>query len=197
MKKLLSLFLCVAVVIVMTFMPFATNVGATGLNSEVISDLTEENQKVTYKVNHYYQNHFEPGNRLLKSEIYEGYAGELTEAKAIYMLGYTVSTFTQKTISKEGTTFVSIFYRIDKQSGIVASDVNGDTVIDLLDAIYLQRCIAGFDGYDASKVCVFAADCNIDGSVNAKDILTLLSQLAGNKPAVGTPDSEDNWGDWV
>ncbi len=152
---------------------------------------------VKYKINHYYENHYEPGNRLYKTEYKEGYAFEMTEAEALDMLGYTVSTISQKEIQPNGSTTISIFYSIEDDTKAEFSDVNADGVIDLLDAVCLQRCLAGWQGYDQSKVCMYAADCNVDGKVSANDILTLLSQLAGNNPSVGKPDTEDNWGGWV
>lgn len=167
------------------------------LNANVTLYPVWEGQKVTYEVNHYYQDHYEPGNRLLKTEIVEGYAFELTEAKAIEMAGYSVKAFTQKEISPDGNTAISIFYIIDDATKAEFSDVNADGAIDMIDAVDLQRCLAGWQGYRQSKICMYAADCNIDGKISAADILTLLSQLAGNNPPVGTPDSEDNWGEWV
>lgn len=156
-----------------------------------------EAQKVTYKVNHYYQNHYEPGNKLLKTDFLEGYVGDLTEAEAIEMIGYTVNPIAQKTISADGSTVVSIFYTIEDSKKVDFSDVNADGVIDMLDAVYLQRCLANWTGYSYGTVCMYAADCDVNGKINANDLLTLLDQLAGNNPPVGTPDTEDNWGDWV
>lgn len=148
----------------------------------------------TYKVYHYYQDNYAPGYKLYKTDYLEARVGETTTAEAITMLGCNMRPFSQKTVMASGTTFVSIYYT---KGDIVASDVNADGTIDMLDAVYLQRCLANFEGYDTSKICVYAADCNIDGSVGAADVLTLLSQLAGNNPPVGNPKDEDNWGDWV
>ncbi len=147
-----------------------------------------------YKVYHYYELHTKPEKKLYKIEYFEARVGEQTEAKALNMLGYTASEIIQKEITPSGTAIVSVIYSMTNYR---SNDVNYDGTTDMLDIAVLQRCLAGWEGYDHSKVCIYAADCNVDGSVNAGDALTLLEILAGNSPTIGTPDTEDNWGDWV
>ncbi len=147
-----------------------------------------------YQVRHYYELHTKPEKQLFLTEEFEAYAGETTNATALNLLGYKASTVKQQTVAVDGLTVVSIVYDIIKYK---ANDVNYDGSVDMLDAVVLQRCLAGWDGYKHNKVCIYGADTDVNGKINVNDALTLLHILAGNKPAVGTPDIEDDWGAWV
>ncbi len=158
-----------------------------------------EGQTFTYKVNHYYEQHHVSGYNLINVETLEGCAYEQTEAKAITMVGYKAKTITQKAISPDGTTVVSIYYDIDEDAKIKVGDVNADGTTDMLDAVYLQRCVAKWNGYRESKICIYAADCTKDGRLGADDVLKLLNILVGNTSLDfdGSIDDEENWGEWV
>lgn len=147
-----------------------------------------------YQVRHYYELHTKPEKQLFLTEEFEAYSGDTTNAAALNLLGYTASSFRQQIVSATKSTQVTIVYNIKKYR---ANDVNYDGKVDMVDLAVLQRYLAHWDGYDVSKVCIYGADTDVNGGINANDVLTLLHILAGNSPTVGTPDIEDDWGDWI
>ncbi len=187
-KKLLSLVLSLAVVL--AFLPTTVTANTTDTSAEP----TETQQLATYQVRHYFRLHTEPVNALYKVETLEGYVGEKTAAVPLEFLGYKASSVTQRNIAADGSTIINITYSIIEYK---SSDVNYDGEVDMLDAITLERFLAGWDGYDQSSVCIYGADVNVDAKLNANDVLTLLHLLVGNNPAVGKPDLEEDWGEWV
>ncbi len=153
-----------------------------------------QGQVVQYKVKHYIKSYLKPEYVLYKTETVSSYFGEKTTASALSLAGYTAGTVTNKQIALNGTTIINIYYSMN---GKPNSDVNADGTLDMLDAIMLERYLARWDGYDNSNVCLYNADCNIDGKINGNDLLTLLHLLAGNSPEIGQPDTDDEWGDWI
>ncbi len=68
---------------------------------------------VVYHVNHYIQNLDDDGYTLKDDDKLTGVTGESTEALAKNYDGFTVLSFTQKTINGDGSTVVDIKYRRD------------------------------------------------------------------------------------
>ncbi len=59
-------------------------------------------------------------------------------------------------------------------------DINGDGKVNIFDASYIQKHIAGYDGYaDFTKVDTFIADVNGDGKVNIFDASRIQKYVAG------------------
>ena len=61
---------------------------------------------------------------------------------------------------------------------ILYGDVNGDGDVTQLDAFYLARHIAEWDGYEADKLNYPACDVNLDGKVTQVDSFILARHLA-------------------
>lgn len=152
-----------------------------------------------YKVRHYVQKNGASTYDQLYLDSLTGTVGSMTEAKPRELFGYEAETFYQEKISANGTTVVSIYYKRAYSTG----DVNCDGSVDMLDMAYLERYVAGWSGYDTSKVCGYAADCKVDGGVNAKDILLLARHLAGIEDAefgiaASKPSNKDDgFGPWI
>ncbi len=122
----------------------ASSVSAT----EII--IGNSNTPASYTVEHYVESIALPDSIMIKSNLYESFAGMLTEAEEEDFLGYSVDySFKQDHISSDNSTTIAINYTMD---GFETGDVNCDGYIDLLDSTVLQRKAANWEGYDHSKV---------------------------------------------
>lgn len=72
--------------------------------------ISADNATVNYKVQHKLQNIAGNGYDLMESDNGMGIAGTKTKATAKEYTGFTAQSFTQKTISEDGTTVVEILY---------------------------------------------------------------------------------------
>lgn len=150
---------------------------------------------VNYKVCHYVESHLAPQSELFKTEYLSASYGSLTVAKALDMLGYTSSSFSQMTVMSDGTT-ISIYY---KKGDSKTGDVNCDGTIDMLDIAILQRYLAEWNDYGYNAACLYSSDCNKDGKLTISDALLLMDELAGNDTISdgSNGNTEDDWGPWV
>ena len=57
-------------------------------------------------------------------------------------------------------------------------DANGDTEVDVTDAVKILKCIVGNDSFIGNQE--LAADANGDGSVDVTDAVTILKYIVGN-----------------
>lgn len=60
-------------------------------------------------------------------------------------------------------------------------DVNGDGRVDPLDLMILARYVAGWSGYDDSKINTANSDVNCDSRINSADVVILARHLANKK----------------
>ena len=58
-------------------------------------------------------------------------------------------------------------------------DVNMDTIINVLDIIFMVNVVMGIDGFDMSQFML--ADFNYDGIINVLDIISLVNIIIGNE----------------
>lgn len=105
-------------------------------------------------------------------EITESDAALLAEAEYVLpdhtLNGYTVST-TRTYAEENGVAFLAL----DGEE--IVGDCNGDGTRNIVDVIFLNRCIMGADVLHTARRTV--ADCNGDGMVNAADSMALLRLL--------------------
>ncbi|HHZ06328.1 MAG TPA: starch-binding protein [Clostridiales bacterium] len=96
-------------------------------------------------------------------------------ADGIYTLGVTVKDSAGKTAA------ATMQYTISTTE-YVLGDANADGVVNLRDALYIQKCMALLDGYSVDSMTAtqkLAADANKDGSINLRDALKIQQYLAG------------------
>lgn len=60
----------------------------------------------------------------------------------------------------------------------ILGDANGDTEVDVTDAVKILKCIVGNDSFIGNQE--LAADANGDGSVDVTDAVTILKYIVGN-----------------
>lgn len=84
-------------------------------------------------------------------------------------------------LEKDGEIISSKWVRIyDKErSATKYGDINEDDDVDVLDAIYLKRYIAGWYGYNRNSIEKRVADLNRDGLIDTADIMILERHIAG------------------
>ena len=128
---------------------------------------------VNYTVMHYVET--DTGYQLYKVESRKGHSGQLTDAEPLKLLGYTAD-ITQEMLNANETFMLIATYT---KGETVIYDVNCDRSIDMMDIVLLERSLAGWPGYDASRVCSYNADCNADGTVDIADAVILKRFLAG------------------
>lgn len=132
-----------------------------------------------YTVEHYLESHYSMGENLALTETLEGAVGRATTAEPKSFLGYTAdSNILQEYITSDNNTTIAVNYTMD---GFETGDINCDGYVDILDSTLLQRKIAGWVGYDHTKICLYTSDVNTDGDVGTLDTLMLMNALAGNK----------------
>lgn len=71
---------------------------------------------------------------------------------------------------------------------IAYGDIDNNMVVDLADALYLKRCLAGWDGY--SIIDRAAADLDGDNEITVKDVTALERHIAGWNGYESLPKSE-------
>jgi len=77
----------------------------------------------------------------------------------------------------EGNSSTGVSIQLDVTSpGVLKGDINGDGVVNLNDAIYLAKHVAGWAGYE---VIYANGDINCDGVVNLNDAIYLAKHIAG------------------
>lgn len=77
---------------------------------------------------------------------------------------------TLNTLTKQGSFSYYVPY--------ILGDANGDTEVDVTDAVKILKCIVGNDSFIGNQE--LAADANGDGSVDVTDAVTILKYIVGN-----------------
>lgn len=104
----------------------------------------------------------------------------------------TVTCMPENTVDSEGNK-VSISSSAKgtiKVRTTIYGDIDDNMTVDLADALYLKRCLAGWDGY--SIIDSAAADLNGDDNVTIEDVTILERHIAGWNGYDSLPKSKQN-----
>ena len=116
---------------------------------------------------------------------------------------YLTMSFFDKTTDMTADSYVDIAYiaffktaadaaafNSEKAPEVLYGDVNGDSTINLIDAIVLSRYVANWTGYDDDAIVNANSDVNADGEAGACDVIILARHLANWKGYEKLPYTE-------
>ena len=123
-------------------------------------------------------------DNVLASLSYEGiYLGSAYAEgnAAVILLEQDISSYTELTLTVTGYNTTSIIESVLVGSGCVQDifgDINGDSILNILDIIILVNIILGIDVEDDCQVQL--SDVNEDGILNILDIVIVVNTILGN-----------------
>ena len=123
-------------------------------------------------------------DNVLASLSYEGIYLGSTYAEgnaAVILLEQDISSYTELTLTVTGYNTTSIIESVLVGSGCaqdVFGDINGDSILNILDIIILVNIILGIDVEDDCQVEL--SDVNEDGILNILDIVIVVNAILGN-----------------
>jgi hypothetical protein len=116
---------------------------------------------------------------------------------------YLTMSFFDKTTDMTADSYVDIAYiaffktaadaaafNSEKAPEILYGDVNGDSTINLIDAIVLSRYVANWTGYGEDAIVNANSDVDADSEVGAGDVIVLARHLANWKGYEKLPYTE-------